>query len=171
MEPQPQVITEICLRHQFRLLCSGCYLFWSHSLALPPSTKMSLANTFYNTLVKKNSVFVATIFATAFAFEVAFDTTSTKVWDNLNKGVSTRLFLILSSNFFFVFQRTLEAQANIEPLVSTQIESTSSCLDLRSSMLLKCTIRIDFTSPSSHHHFIQHFCFIRNVLLTHLFLR
>ncbi|KAI8577418.1 hypothetical protein K450DRAFT_252332 [Umbelopsis ramanniana AG] len=47
---------------------------------------MSLANTFYNTLVKKNSVFVATIFASAFAFEVAFDTTSTRVWDSLNKG-------------------------------------------------------------------------------------
>ncbi|KAG2188579.1 hypothetical protein INT44_001334 [Umbelopsis vinacea] len=47
---------------------------------------MSLANTFYNTLVKKNSVFVATIFGSAFAFEVAFDTTSTKVWDSFNKG-------------------------------------------------------------------------------------
>ncbi|KAG2184570.1 hypothetical protein INT43_000479 [Umbelopsis isabellina] len=45
-----------------------------------------LGRTFYNTLVKKNSVFIATIFGTAFAFEVAFDTTSTRVWDNFNKG-------------------------------------------------------------------------------------
>jgi ubiquinol-cytochrome c reductase subunit 9 len=99
---------------------------------------MSLANTFYNTLVKKNSVFVATIFASAFAFEVAFDTTSTKVWDNLNKGVSTRLFFdsVVEFFFFFFFQRTLETEASIETLVSTQIESTSSCVDMRFSVLL-----------------------------------
>lgn len=59
------------------------------------TTKMALARTFYNTLVKKNSVFITTIFASAFAFEVAFDTTTSRVWDNLNKGVSARLFSFL----------------------------------------------------------------------------
>ncbi|OBZ76270.1 Cytochrome b-c1 complex subunit 9 [Grifola frondosa] len=47
---------------------------------------MSLANTFYNTIVKRNSVFVPTIFAGAFAFGVGFDVAITAFWDNWNKG-------------------------------------------------------------------------------------
>jgi ubiquinol-cytochrome c reductase subunit 9 len=63
------------------------------------TTKMALARTFYNTFVKKNSVFMTTIFVSAFAFEVAFDTTTSRVWDNLNKGVSARLFSFLCFQF------------------------------------------------------------------------
>lgn len=66
------------------------------------TTKMALARTFYNTFVKKNSVFVTTIFVSAFAFEVAFDTTTSKVWDNLNKGVSARHFSFLCFQFIHV---------------------------------------------------------------------
>ncbi|RUP47578.1 ubiquinol-cytochrome C reductase [Jimgerdemannia flammicorona] len=44
----------------------------------------------YNTFVKRNSVFVATIFVSAFAFEIAFDEGTSKLWDNLNKGTSSR---------------------------------------------------------------------------------
>ncbi|KAI0080712.1 ubiquinol-cytochrome C reductase UQCRX/QCR9-like protein [Panus rudis PR-1116 ss-1] len=46
----------------------------------------SLANTFYNTIVKRNSVFVTTIFAGAFAFGVSFDVAVTSFWDRWNKG-------------------------------------------------------------------------------------
>lgn len=82
--------SKFCLRHQIDQSKVGLvFLFFGHHLAHLHSTKMVLGRTFYNTIVKKNSVFVATIFASAFAFEVAFDTTTTKVWDNLNKGVST----------------------------------------------------------------------------------
>ncbi|TCD71372.1 hypothetical protein EIP91_011143 [Steccherinum ochraceum] len=47
---------------------------------------MSLANTFYNTLVKRNSVYVTSIFAGAFAFGVGFDVGITNIWDSWNKG-------------------------------------------------------------------------------------
>lgn len=47
---------------------------------------MSLANTFYNALVKRNSVYVTSIFAGAFAFGVGFDVGITKFWDTWNQG-------------------------------------------------------------------------------------
>lgn len=56
---------------------------------MPAAPASGLTRTIYNTFFKKNSVFVTSIFAGAIAFEVAFDSTSTKVWDHLNKGVST----------------------------------------------------------------------------------
>ncbi|KIP07717.1 hypothetical protein PHLGIDRAFT_127485 [Phlebiopsis gigantea 11061_1 CR5-6] len=47
---------------------------------------MSFSANFYNTIVKRNSVFVSTIFAGAFAFGVGFDVGITKFWDTWNKG-------------------------------------------------------------------------------------
>ncbi|THH33835.1 hypothetical protein EUX98_g359 [Antrodiella citrinella] len=47
---------------------------------------MSFANTFYNALVKRNSVYVTSIFAGAFAFGVSFDLGVSSFWDNWNKG-------------------------------------------------------------------------------------
>jgi len=41
---------------------------------------------FYNTLVKRNSVYVTSIFAGAFAFSIGFDVAVTKVWDSWNRG-------------------------------------------------------------------------------------
>lgn len=55
---------------------------------MPAAASSGLSRTIYNTIFKKNSVFVTTIFAGAIAFEVGFDTLADKVWDNLNKGVS-----------------------------------------------------------------------------------
>ncbi|KAF8427449.1 cytochrome b-c1 complex subunit 9 [Tirmania nivea] len=47
---------------------------------------MALAQSFYNIFIKRNYVFVGTIFASAFAFEVIFDKTTDKIWDHINKG-------------------------------------------------------------------------------------
>ncbi|EIN10298.1 ubiquinol-cytochrome C reductase UQCRX/QCR9-like protein [Punctularia strigosozonata HHB-11173 SS5] len=47
---------------------------------------MALATTFYNTLVKRNSVYVTSIFAGAFAFGIGFDVGITALWDTWNKG-------------------------------------------------------------------------------------
>ncbi|SHO79077.1 Similar to S.cerevisiae protein QCR9 (Subunit 9 of ubiquinol cytochrome-c reductase (Complex III)) [Malassezia sympodialis ATCC 42132] len=47
---------------------------------------MSLANSFYNIIVKRNSIYVGTIFAGAFGFGIAFDTLTEKWWDYHNKG-------------------------------------------------------------------------------------
>ncbi|KAJ5669463.1 hypothetical protein N7462_010533 [Penicillium macrosclerotiorum] len=38
------------------------------------------------TFIRKNAIFLTTIFAGAFAFEIAFDTTSNKIWDTMNAG-------------------------------------------------------------------------------------
>ncbi|EPT02830.1 ubiquinol-cytochrome C reductase UQCRX/QCR9-like protein [Fomitopsis schrenkii] len=46
----------------------------------------ALANSFYNAIVKRNSVYVTTIFTGAFAFGVGFDTAITSFWDTWNKG-------------------------------------------------------------------------------------
>ncbi|OAX39164.1 ubiquinol-cytochrome C reductase UQCRX/QCR9-like protein [Rhizopogon vinicolor AM-OR11-026] len=47
---------------------------------------MALANAFYNTFVKRNSVFVTSIFAGAFAFSVGFDVAVNNFWDRWNQG-------------------------------------------------------------------------------------
>ncbi|KAK4870216.1 hypothetical protein LT330_005270 [Penicillium expansum] len=38
------------------------------------------------TFIRKNTVLLTTAFAGAFAFELAFDITSNKVWDSWNQG-------------------------------------------------------------------------------------
>lgn len=53
---------------------------------MPAAPATGLTRTIYTTLFKKNSAFVTSIFAGAIAFEVGFDTLSTKVWDEANKG-------------------------------------------------------------------------------------
>ncbi|KAI0303187.1 cytochrome b-c1 complex subunit 9, partial [Russula brevipes] len=45
-----------------------------------------LSTAFYNTLVKRNSVYVTSIFAGAFAFGIGFDVGVTKFWDSWNRG-------------------------------------------------------------------------------------
>ncbi|KAL1977217.1 hypothetical protein VTN31DRAFT_76 [Thermomyces dupontii] len=45
-----------------------------------------IANTIYQTFFRRNATFVATVFASAFAFEIAFDVTTNKIWDSLNRG-------------------------------------------------------------------------------------
>ncbi|KAI9296805.1 ubiquinol-cytochrome C reductase [Neoconidiobolus thromboides FSU 785] len=45
-----------------------------------------LSKPIYNTLFKRNSVFLIGVFASAFAFEVVFDRATDKVWDSLNRG-------------------------------------------------------------------------------------
>ncbi|PSR73451.1 hypothetical protein PHLCEN_2v10743 [Hermanssonia centrifuga] len=47
---------------------------------------MSVSTIFYNTIVKRNSVFVTSIFAGAFAFGVGFDIGVTAFWDRWNRG-------------------------------------------------------------------------------------
>ncbi|KAG0221546.1 ubiquinol-cytochrome C reductase [Mortierella sp. GBAus27b] len=40
----------------------------------------------YNSIFKRNSIFLSAIFVSAFAAEMAFDSISDRVWDNINKG-------------------------------------------------------------------------------------
>ncbi|KAH7888004.1 ubiquinol-cytochrome C reductase [Phlebopus sp. FC_14] len=47
---------------------------------------MAFADAFYNTIVKRNSVYVSTIFAGAFAFGLGFDVAVSSFWDRWNKG-------------------------------------------------------------------------------------
>ncbi|KAF9976236.1 hypothetical protein BGZ73_008943 [Actinomortierella ambigua] len=50
------------------------------------TTANRFARAGYNTIVKRNSIFLTTIFVSAFAMEMAFDTISDRIWDNINKG-------------------------------------------------------------------------------------
>jgi len=45
-----------------------------------------LSTAFYNTFVKRNSVYVTSIFAGAFAFGIGFDVAVSNFWDNWNRG-------------------------------------------------------------------------------------
>ncbi|KAM3413801.1 Complex III subunit 9 [Cercospora zeina] len=45
-----------------------------------------LLNTLYNSIVKRNTIFLTTIFAGAFVTNIAFDVTANKIWDQVNKG-------------------------------------------------------------------------------------
>ncbi|KAF8329100.1 ubiquinol-cytochrome C reductase UQCRX/QCR9-like protein, partial [Cantharellus anzutake] len=45
-----------------------------------------LANSLYRTVFKRNSVFVSTVFAGAFAFGIGFDLGISKIWDTWNQG-------------------------------------------------------------------------------------
>ncbi|KAJ3089590.1 hypothetical protein HK102_005996 [Quaeritorhiza haematococci] len=47
---------------------------------------MAFLRSVYNTVFRRSSTFVLGIFGSAFAFELAFDSASDKIWDSLNKG-------------------------------------------------------------------------------------
>ncbi|KAJ5368675.1 Cytochrome b-c1 complex subunit 9 [Penicillium cataractarum] len=45
-----------------------------------------ISNAIYQSIIRRNAVFLTTIFAGAFAFELSFDTASNKIWDTWNAG-------------------------------------------------------------------------------------
>jgi len=47
---------------------------------------MGFATAFYNTFAKRNSVYVTSIFAGAFAFGIGFDVGVSRLWDSWNRG-------------------------------------------------------------------------------------
>ncbi|KAF9490555.1 ubiquinol-cytochrome C reductase [Pleurotus eryngii] len=47
---------------------------------------MAFANTVYNAFFRRNSVYVSTIFAGAFAFGIGFDVAVTSFYDRWNAG-------------------------------------------------------------------------------------
>ncbi|RAL17276.1 cytochrome b-c1 complex subunit 9 [Aspergillus homomorphus CBS 101889] len=46
----------------------------------------AFATTLYRSLFQRNAAYLTGIFASAFAFELAFDTASNRVWDSFNRG-------------------------------------------------------------------------------------
>ncbi|KAL5530596.1 QCR9 [Sanghuangporus sanghuang] len=47
---------------------------------------MAISTTLYNTLFKRNSVFVSSVFVGAFAFSIGFDVGINAFWDRWNQG-------------------------------------------------------------------------------------
>ncbi|OJJ86104.1 cytochrome b-c1 complex subunit 9 [Aspergillus glaucus CBS 516.65] len=45
-----------------------------------------IAEVIYQSIIRRNAVFMAGIFSGAFAFEIAFDSASNKIWDTVNRG-------------------------------------------------------------------------------------
>ncbi|KAH8762502.1 ubiquinol-cytochrome C reductase [Diaporthe sp. PMI_573] len=56
------------------------------SLALSHTLKMAGQTTIYNVLFRSNYAMLATVFAGAFGFQMAYDVSTTKFWDNMNRG-------------------------------------------------------------------------------------
>ncbi|GAD93638.1 ubiquinol-cytochrome C reductase complex, subunit X, putative [Paecilomyces variotii No. 5] len=56
--------------------------------SMPPSWMpfADMTTPFLRTLFRRNAVFLASVFSGAFAFELAFDGASNKVWDYINQG-------------------------------------------------------------------------------------
>ncbi|KAI9376225.1 UQCRX/QCR9 like ubiquinol-cytochrome C reductase family protein [Aspergillus egyptiacus] len=46
----------------------------------------ALSSSIYQILIRRNTFYLTSIFAGAFAFEVAFDTTTNSLWDFWNRG-------------------------------------------------------------------------------------
>ncbi|KAB8074715.1 UQCRX/QCR9 like ubiquinol-cytochrome C reductase family protein [Aspergillus leporis] len=46
----------------------------------------AIASAIYQGLIRRNAVYLSAIFTSAFAFEIAFDSTSNRVWDAMNRG-------------------------------------------------------------------------------------
>jgi len=61
-------------------------IFFTDVFPLFPMVPMALSNAFYNTFVKRNSIYVTGIFAASFAFAVGFDSGVTAFWDHWNHG-------------------------------------------------------------------------------------
>ncbi|KAK1769558.1 ubiquinol-cytochrome C reductase [Phialemonium atrogriseum] len=47
---------------------------------------MSATTTIYNGLFRRNWTMLGVVFASAFVFELGYNTTMNKVWDNINRG-------------------------------------------------------------------------------------
>ncbi|PYH41466.1 cytochrome b-c1 complex subunit 9 [Aspergillus saccharolyticus JOP 1030-1] len=46
----------------------------------------AFTTTLYRSLFQRNAVYLTAIFTSAFAFELAFDTASNRIWDSFNSG-------------------------------------------------------------------------------------
>ncbi|KAB8234969.1 UQCRX/QCR9 like ubiquinol-cytochrome C reductase family protein, partial [Aspergillus alliaceus] len=46
----------------------------------------AIASALYQGLFRRNAVYLSAIFASAFAFEIAFDSGSNRIWDTMNSG-------------------------------------------------------------------------------------
>jgi len=66
---------------------------------------MQFANAFYNNVVRRNSVYVSSIFAGAFAFGIGFDLGVSSFWDRWNKGVSEMPPLIVTTSYLVSYSQ------------------------------------------------------------------
>ncbi|KAF4540949.1 Ubiquinol-cytochrome c reductase [Lasiodiplodia theobromae] len=64
----------------------NCLLRLQASFLGLPYDRDPPANTRLSSLIKRNYVFLTTVFVGAFAAQLSFDTASDKVWDSVNKG-------------------------------------------------------------------------------------
>ncbi|XHG08498.1 hypothetical protein AWENTII_011596 [Aspergillus wentii] len=46
----------------------------------------AISNFLYQSLIRRNAVYLTSIFAGAFAFEIAYDSSTNRIWDAMNRG-------------------------------------------------------------------------------------
>ncbi|KAI9006092.1 hypothetical protein BC832DRAFT_539725 [Gaertneriomyces semiglobifer] len=78
----------------------------SSSIIVVPFNLFVLRNN--SVFFKKSSNFMVAIFAGAFAFEIAFDTFSDRVWDHLNAGIGRTVLRLLRETLENEVADTLE---------------------------------------------------------------
>ncbi|ODQ49999.1 ubiquinol-cytochrome C reductase [Saitoella complicata NRRL Y-17804] len=47
---------------------------------------MAFSTTLYNTVFKRNSIYLSTIFLGAFGFQIVYDVGTSRFWDKMNAG-------------------------------------------------------------------------------------
>lgn len=60
---------------------------------------MGIGGTLYNIFLKRTSTFTVVVVASAFVFERSFDVAADKIFDTINKGVSTHFSIFYISIF------------------------------------------------------------------------
>lgn len=74
------------------ICCDHPYPFILINTNRPSASQMAMSNPapqlIYNTLFKRNSVYVSAIFLSAFGFSMGFDLATSAFWDARNRGVS-----------------------------------------------------------------------------------
>ncbi|OMP81519.1 Cytochrome b-c1 complex subunit 9 [Diplodia seriata] len=65
---------------------ADCLVRLQASFLRLPYARGSPANTRPSSLIKRNYVFLTTVFVGAFAVQMSFDSASDKVWDSINRG-------------------------------------------------------------------------------------
>ncbi|ROW18169.1 hypothetical protein VPNG_00113 [Cytospora leucostoma] len=56
------------------------------TISSPLTVKMAGQTTLYNILFRNNYTMLGAVFAGAFAFQITWDLSTTRLWDNINKG-------------------------------------------------------------------------------------
>lgn len=98
-------------------------------------TKMGIARQAYNTLFRRSSTFMVTIFVGAFVFERVFDDGMDRLWERINQGVSYTLFVALRTKIMRALSKTISVHSTWLCIISIKTKQRYIALQNRSFLL------------------------------------